>query len=191
MCVLFLYKTDLSFPDNLVSIGRDFAVKEEQLNILKLMSQVKSRMDLNMFAQKVNLDPTEAMANVQELAHKGLVRKTGSGYGVTEKGKAAIKAFTTVPEENRFNFYTRIGYPTVYSAQSLSEFYNISRQIGEDSLEFHLSRGDFENWVNDVLVDTDLAEKIGKIKNANPKCDAVRKELLKVIDQKYNLKDLT
>jgi hypothetical protein len=45
-------------------------VKEEQLNILKLMSQVTSRMDLTMFAQKVNLDPAEIMTNVQELARK-------------------------------------------------------------------------------------------------------------------------
>ncbi len=165
-------------------------MKEEQLNILKLMSQVTNRMDLTMFAQKVNLDPQEAMANVQELAHKGLVRKTGSGYGVTEKGKAAIKAFTPVPEDKSFHFYTGIGYPTVYIAQSLSDFYGIARQIGEDSLEFHLSRGDFSKWVDDVLVDCELAEKIEDIKKANPKCDAIRKELLKAIDQKYSLKDL-
>jgi predicted transcriptional regulator len=165
-------------------------LKEEQVNILKLMSQVTSRMDLNLFAQKVNLEPSDAMANVQELVHKGLVRKGGSGYGVTEKGKAAIKAFTSVPEDKNFSFYTRIGYPTVYSAQSLSEFYNITRQIGEDSLEFHLTRGDFEKWANDVLEDSELAEKIGEIKKTNPKCDAIRKELLKAIDHKYNLKDL-
>jgi predicted transcriptional regulator len=165
-------------------------VKEEQLNILKLMSQVTSRMDLTMFAQKVNLDPAEIMTNVQELARKGLVRKTGSGYGVTEKGKSAIKAFTPVPEDKAFHFYTRIGYPTVYSAQSLSEFYNIARQIGDDSLEFHLSRDDFERWVSDVLADAELAEKIEKIKKANPKPEIIRKELLKVLDQKYGLKDL-
>ncbi|MGD6809365.1 MAG: DUF5752 family protein [Candidatus Bathyarchaeia archaeon] len=165
-------------------------MKEEQLNILKLMSQVTSRMDLTMFAQKVNLDPAEIMTNVQELARKGLVRKTGSGYGVTEKGKSAIKAFTPVPEDKAFHFYTRIGYPTVYSAQSLSEFYNIARQIGDDSLEFHLSRDDFERWVSDVLADAELAEKIEKIKKANPKPEIIRKELLKVLDQKYGLKDL-
>jgi predicted transcriptional regulator len=165
-------------------------VKEEQLNILKLMSQVTSRMDLTMFAQKVNLDPADAMANVQELTQKGLVRKTGGGYGVTVKGKAAIKAFTPVPEEKAFHFYTRIGYPTVYSAQSLSDFYNVAKQIGEDSIEFHLSRGDFEKWMADVLDDAELAEKIENLTKENPKPEQVRKELLKVIDQKYGLKDL-
>jgi DNA-binding Lrp family transcriptional regulator len=165
-------------------------VKEEQLNTLKLMSQVTSRMDLNEFAQKVSLDPTEAMANVQELTRKGLVRKGGSGYGLTEKGKAALKAFTPVPEDKSFQFYTQLGYPTVYSAQSLADFYSITRQISQDSLEFHLIRGDFEKWANDVLSDCELAEKIENIKKTNPKNDAIRTELLKSIDQKYDLKDL-
>lgn len=146
-------------------------------------------MDLTLFAQKVNLDPAQAMANVQDLVHKGLVRKTSSGYGVTDKGKAAIKAFTPVPEEKAFHFYTRIGYPTVFSARSLAEFYNTTRQIGADSFEFHLTRGDFENWIKDVLDDTVLAEKIGSIKGSF-EGEASRKELLKVIDQKYGLKDL-
>ncbi len=187
---MFLCKTDLSFFDNLIGIGRDFVVKEEQLNILKLMSQVTSRMDLAMFAQKVNLEPSEAMANVQELVHKGLVRKGGSGFGVTEKAKAAIKAFTFVPEDKSFQFYTGIGYPTVYSARSLFDFYNVTRQIGVDSLEFHLCRGDFEKWVDEVLEDCELAQSIGDIKKGNPKSDAIRKELLEAIDQKYGLKDL-
>jgi len=165
-------------------------VKEEQLNTLKLMSQVTSRMDLNEFAQKVNLDPTEAMANVQELTHKGLVRKGGSGYGLTEKGKATLKAFAPVPEDKSFHFYTQIGCPTMYLAKSLADFYSIARQIGQDSLEFHLVRGDFENWTNEVLADCELAERIANIKKTNPKCDAIRKELLRSIDQTYYLKDL-
>jgi DNA-binding MarR family transcriptional regulator len=165
-------------------------VKEEQLNILKLMSQVTSRMDLNVFAQKVSLDPAAAMANVQELVQKGYVRKGGSGYGVTEKGKAAIKAFTQAPEDKAFHFYTQIGYPTVYLAQSLADFYNIARQIGEDSLEFHLNREDFEKWVTEVLADSELSQKIGELRKTGPKPDAIRKELLQAIDQKYDVKDL-
>lgn len=154
------------------------------------MSQVTSRMDLNLFAQKVGLDPSDAMANVQELVQKGYVRKGGSGYGVTQKGKAAIKAFSPVPDGKSFSFYTRIGYPTVYSAQSLADFYNIAQQIGAESLEFHLNREDFERWVADVLEDSELAEKIGEIRKSKPKADEIRKELLKLIDQKYDVKDL-
>jgi predicted transcriptional regulator len=165
-------------------------VKEEQLNVLKLMSQVTSRMDLNLFAQKVNLDTTTAMANVQELVQKGYVRKGGSGYGVTDKGKAAIKAFTQVPEDKAFHFYTRIGYPTVYRAQSLADFYNIAQQIGDESLEFHLNREDFERWVNDVLADGELAVKIGALRKSSPQPEAIRTELLKEIDKKYDVKDL-
>lgn len=164
-------------------------MKEEQIKILKVMSQVTSRMDLNMFAQKAELDPNQIMANVQELVRKDFVRKIGSGYGVTEKGKAAIKAFTPVSDDKSFQFYTRIGYPTIYTAKSLAEFYKLSEQIGVDSLEFHTSRGDFENWVKNVFGDEALGEDFARIKEANLKGEPLRKEILKVIDAKYEIGD--
>ena len=56
-------------------------------------------MDLNMFAQAVNLTPNQAIAEVQELAKEGFLRKVGGGFGLTEKGKNAVKAFALVPAE--------------------------------------------------------------------------------------------
>jgi predicted transcriptional regulator len=164
-------------------------LKEAQLKILKIMSQATNRMDLNLFAQKVDLDTNQTMENVQELAQKGLVRKVGSGYGVTDKGKATLKAFTPVPENMGFHFYTQIGYPTVYSAQSLAEFYRLTEQIGADSLEFHLYRGDFENWLKDAFGDEKLADDFEEIKNTNLKGEALRKEILKAIDSKYSINE--
>ena len=146
-------------------------------------------MDLNLFAQKVDLDTNQTMENVQELVQKGLVRKVGSGYGVTDKGKAALKAFTPVPENQSFHFYTQIGYPTVHSAQSLAEFYRLAEQIGADSLEFHLYRGDFENWLKDAFNDAKLADDFGEIKKTNLKGEALRKEILKAIDSKYSINE--
>ncbi len=165
-------------------------MKQEQLNILKLMSQVTNKMDLTLFAQKVNQDPAAAMANVQALVDKGLVRKTVSGYGVTNNGKAAIKAFTPLSEDRAFVFYTQIGHPTTFSAKSLVEFYSLTGQVGLDSLEFHMARGDFEKWARDSLSDNRLAIEITAVKVANLKGEKLRKELQKAIDQKYNIKDL-
>jgi predicted transcriptional regulator len=165
-------------------------LKEEQLKILKFMTQATNRMDLTMFAQSVNLEPNQVMQNVQELAKEGFVCKVSSGYGVTEKGKNALKAFIPLEENMSFHFYTRIGYPTVFSAQSLADFYRLSRQIEAESLEFHLYRGDFENWLKDAYNDEELAEKLNKLKEADIKGEELRKETLNAIDQKYNIKDL-
>jgi len=164
-------------------------LKEEQLKILTIMSQATSRMDLNMFAQKVDLDANQAMANVQELAKNGYVRKAGSGYGLTEKGKAAIKAFTRVSDDKSFHFYTQIGYPTVYEAKSLADFYRLCEQISVDALEFHVSRGDFENWMRDVFGDQKLADEFERIKNANLRGEILRDEILKAIDAKYKINE--
>lgn len=142
-----------------------------------------------MFSQKADLDANQVMANVQELAKNGYVRKVGSGYGLTEKAKGAIKAFTPVSDEKSFHFYTQIGYPTVYTAKSLAEFYKLAGQIGVDMLEFHMGRGDFENWIRDVFGDAELADEFGKVKNANLRGEALRKEILKAIEANYKINE--
>ena len=165
-------------------------MKEEQIKILKTMNEATNRMDLNMFAHMVNLNTNQAIAQVQELAKAGFLRKIGSGYGVTEKGKAALKASTPVPNEMGFHFYVGIGQPTGFTAQTLEEFYKLIKQVSTDSLEFHLYRGDFENWLREVLKDSDLTEAIGNLKTDELKGEDLRKELLKVIDAKYGIEEL-
>ena len=154
------------------------------------MNEATNRMDLNMFAHMVNLNANQAIAQVQELAKAGFLRKVGSGYGVTEKGKAVLKASTPVSSEMGFHFYTGIGEPTGFTAQTLEEFYRFIKQVSADSLEFHLYRGDFENWLREVLKDSDLAEAIGNLKTDELKGEDLRKELLKAIDAKYGIEEL-
>jgi len=122
-------------------------LKEEQVRVLKTMVEATSRMDINMFAQKVSLTPNQTIHQVQELAKNGFLQKVGGGYGITEKAKAVLKAFTRVTEENGFHFYNGLDQPTEFTAQSINEFYGFIKQVGADSLEFHLYRGDFENWL--------------------------------------------
>ena len=70
-------------------------MKEAHIKILKTMNEATNRMDLNMFAEAVDLTPNQALAEVQELAKEGFLRKVGGGFGLTEKGRNALKAFTT------------------------------------------------------------------------------------------------
>jgi len=147
-------------------------------------------MDINSFAHSINLTPNQVMTDIHGLAKQGYVCKVGNGYAISEKGKNALRAFTPLEENLSFHFYTRIGYPTVFSAQSLADFYRLSEQIEVESLEFHLYRGDFQNWLKDVYCDEELAQNLQKLKDADVKGENLRNELLCKIDQKYDIKGL-
>jgi predicted transcriptional regulator len=165
-------------------------LKEEQIKILKTMNEATNRMDINMFAQVVNLTPNQAIAQVQELAKEGFLRKVGGGFGLTEKGKNALKAYTIVSSEMAFQFYVDIDKPLGFSALSIGEFYREVREVCSDSLEFHLYRGDFENWLRDVCKDFELTEAFGGVKTEGLKGEDLRKALLKAIDAKYGVGEL-
>jgi predicted transcriptional regulator len=165
-------------------------LKEESLKVLKVMNEVTSRTDLNGFARMVGLTPAQTIEQIQELVNAGLVRKSGSGYGITEKGKAAIKAFTPVPEEAKFHFYNGIGQPTGFKAENIQSFYETAKQVGVNSLEFHVYRGDFENWLRGEFQDAELADKLAKVKNAGIKGEVLRKEILKAVEARYGKEEL-
>jgi predicted transcriptional regulator len=165
-------------------------LREEQFKVLKTMSEATNRMDINTFAKKVNLNPNQTIQQIQELAKEGFLQKVGGGFGITERGKAAIKAFTPVPEEMGFHFYNGMNQPTALTARTLEEFYRIIKKINVDSLEFHLYRGDFEKWLKEACKDSELAEKIGDVKAANLKSEDLRAELLKVLDSKYGIQKM-
>ena len=158
---------------------------EEQLKVLKVMNEVTSRLDLNAFAQMVGLNPTQTIEHVKELVNAGLVRKVGGGYGITEKGKAILKAIAPVPKDMAFHFYMGIGQPTGFSAESLKELYEIIKRVAVGSVEFHLYRGDFENWIKAAFKDAALAEELATLKDANVKGEELRKEIVTAIAAKY------
>jgi DNA-binding Lrp family transcriptional regulator len=158
---------------------------EEQLKVLKGMNEITNRIDMNSFAQMVGLSPNQTIDYVQELVNSGLVRKTGGGYGITEKGKAVLKAITPVTQDNVFHFYTEVGQPTGSSATSLKEFYNVIKYAAEKSLEFHLYRGDFENWIKASVEDAELADELTNLKSANLNGEKLRKAIITAIAKKY------
>ncbi len=165
-------------------------MKEDHLKILKTMQEATNRMDINMFAQAVNLNPNQAIAQVHELAEEGFLRRVGGGYGLTDKAKNAIKMSTQVPEKEIFQFYIDMDKPIGFSAHSLEEFYRIVKKVCSDSLDFHLYRGDFERWLREVLSDKDLADEIQNIKATEIKGEELRKALLKAIDNRYGVGEL-
>jgi len=165
-------------------------LKDERFKVLKALSETTSRMDLSMFAQKVNLTSEQTMHQFQELAKEGFLQKVGSGYGITHKGKAALKAFATVPEGTAFHFYFGIDQPSEFTAQSLEQFYRFSKQISVASVEFHLYRGDFGKWLTDVCKEPEISSEFDHVKSADLKGEELRAELLKVLDAKFGFEQL-
>jgi DNA-binding Lrp family transcriptional regulator len=158
---------------------------EEQLRVLKAMNEITSRIDLNAFAQMVGLTPNLTIERVQELVNTGFVRKTGGGYGITDKGKAILKAITPVPKGAAFHFYTEIGQPTGFSAESLKDLYEIVKRVAVASLEFHLYREDFENWIKAAFKDNALANEVARLRNANVKGEELRRGIITAMAEKY------
>ena len=160
-------------------------MKSEQLRVLKVMNEVTHRMDLNEFARMVDLDTNEALECIQELARMGLLKKSGGGYGITEKGKAVLNAQTMVADGLEFKFYSAVGEPTGAVARSLKEFYETIKTIDAASLEFHLYREDFTNWVQAVVKDEVLATELENVRQSELRGESLRKRIVSVIEKHY------
>jgi len=165
-------------------------LKEEEFKVLKALSEATSRMDLNTFAEKVNLTSNQAINQIQELAKEGFLQRIGGGYGITQKGKSALKALSAFPIEMDFHFYYGIDKPSELKAGSLEEFYIAIKQISVESVEFHLDRGDFQNWFKDVCKDPEMASELERVKAQCLKGEALKAEILKLLDGKYSLEGL-
>jgi len=164
-------------------------LKDEQLRILKTMREATNRMDFNTFSQAANLEPNQAIAEMQELAQEGFLQRNGNAFQITDKGKNALKITQPYPEKS-FQFYGGVEKPLGIYAQSLEEFYRQIKQVYSDSLDFHLYRGDFENWIRDVLGDSELADEVGNLKELKLNGEELRRDLIKTIDSRYGVNDL-
>jgi hypothetical protein len=101
----------------------------------------------------------------------------------------ASKILRTVPREKAFYFFTSIGNYTGESAASLKEFMEKINEVNIKSLEFHLCRGDFEKWINEVLQDEALAAEFRKIQKSNLTGEALRSQLHATVSRR--MKNLT
>ena len=87
----------------------------------------------------------------------------------------------TVSVSNAFYFYTDIEqYTNRYSA-CLRDFCNTVQSIDVKSVEFHSKRGDFAAWIKGTLGDTELANKLNKIRKT-AKGEELRTLILKALE---------
>lgn len=158
---------------------------EERLKILKVMNAVTGKVGLKEFTEMVDLTLGQMLGYLQGLVKAGFVRKVDGRYSITGDGKIAIKSLSPVPEGMEFHFYDGIGQYTGFSAKSLKEFCEILKKVNVGVLEFHIFRGDFENWITSVFGDTEFTNEIMRIRKSGQSGENLRKEIQGVTEARY------
>jgi hypothetical protein len=146
--------------------------------VLGAMSTVTRSTDMDDFMRLAGLTLPEVLEALKELAGFGFVIKTKHGYAIVEKGKLALTALTPLPDDNAFFFYVDIGQPAGVSANSPREFYEAVKAITTTALEFHMKRGDFEEWLRTSVKDDMLANEFSDLAKEELKGEELRKQIL-------------
>jgi hypothetical protein len=115
-------------------------------------------------------------------------------YVITQKGKEALgipeisqecakQILTRTPREKAFHFYTALDNPLGSYAYGLKDFSEKIRNLGADSLYFHLCRGDFEKWFHS-LGDAELAKKMELLKATGILGEQLRAKLIDIVENR-------
>ena len=96
--------------------------------------------------------------------------------GVTAPDKIAAEA------SPGFYFYSDEGKYTGYSAHNLEEFTEAMKSVSLQSIEFHLEREDFENWLNYISHEV-LAQQFKTAKEIIQTGDELKQNLIDLLDQ--------
>lgn len=92
-----------------------------------------------------------------------------------ENALKKLREKKAVEPEKGFHFHEGIGKPLKQVALSFQGFLEKLKAVPIASIEFHQNRGDFSNWIRDILQNTQLAEAIEKIKGTG---EAIRRQLI-------------
>ncbi len=113
-------------------------------------------------------------------------RKTRQKNRQLKVDMKTAKVLRTVKSEEAFHFYEAVGQPTGERATSLLDFLEKIKTVKLESLEFHLQRKDFQNWLRKTIGDSELARKVERMRKPND--DNMRTRIHSTIEE--HLKEL-
>jgi hypothetical protein len=89
-----------------------------------------------------------------------------------------------IPHAKGFHFYTAVGDYCGVSVHSLEEFADALQYVCSEAIVFHFERGDFQNWIRDVIGDSELAQGIDDIKmcERHLAAESCRKEIMERVN---------
>jgi DNA-binding MarR family transcriptional regulator len=150
-------------------------------------------------AEKAGLKVSATTMHLLGLKKGGYVNTVQPGfYAITELGKEAIglpkidkaqagKILSHMSADKAFHFYTGVHQYTHVIAHSMAEFVDRLQKIDVKAVEFHVSRKDFEHWIQG-LGDLELAKKLGAIRNARLHGEDLRTRVYEAV--KHRLEEL-
>src|SRR3972149_188678 len=120
-------------------------------------------------------------ANSPERAHYAITEKGKKALGTPKIKKKNAKAIMSqTPNEKDFHFYAGLNKPLNLYAHGLQDFCDKTQKVNTDSLEFHVSRGDFEAWFT-CLGDEELAKKMALLKGKKLCGEELRSKLRSLV----------
>ncbi|HXX72832.1 MAG TPA: DUF5752 family protein [Candidatus Acidoferrales bacterium] len=110
--------------------------------------------------------------------------------------EALTRVTSAVPVERAFHFFADFRKPLGIYASSIFDFAEKLKKVDLQSLEFHLKRNDFSNWLNEVIHDEWLANEFEKVRNLPASGEKLRTQLVTVTEKRCKelmqaLKDIT
>ena len=90
----------------------------------------------------------------------------------------------TVDDSEAFYFCRGLGNFTGKKANSLEDFLGKIQIVDSESLEFHVSRGDFEKWITSIIGYTQLAEDLQHVKSEKLPGEALRNRLFSSVSMR-------
>jgi len=110
--------------------------------------------------------------------------KGKNALGVPETSKECAKTILTqTSREKAFHFYIDLEKPLNLYADRLADFSKKLSQIDAGVLEFHVCRGDFENWFAS-LGDVELTKKMALLKGMGILGEQLRTKLCEIVENR-------
>lgn len=166
-------------------------MSKSKKEILSLLWEAENPISVKEVTQKIGLKGRSANMHLQGLRRLGHVSRSADGYSITDSGREAIgfpkidkrfakKVLSTIPAERAFHFYRGIDRPTGVLSDSLVDLCEKIKTLDIEPIQFHLSRGDLENWISS-LGDIELARRLRMIRDKRLGGQALRERIYKTI----------
>ena len=112
------------------------------------------------------------------------------GYACTICGKlfSTQKSFTNHSSHHKgdsapFYFFNDVGQYTGLYAISLMDFYIKLRSLDTKSIDFHMNRGDFQNWIRDIGDFTTLVHDLDQLMKRGLDRESLRVRLTALLER--------
>jgi hypothetical protein len=169
-------------------------IKQEILESMLLSDKPQRATDIAKDAKKEFQPVMMHLLGLQRMGYisspeKGLYRITAAGkkaLGLPEVSKEKATAILAyAPHDRAFHFYATVGKPLSLHAHNLRDFSTKMDKADPISIDFHIKRGDFENWFKG-LGDEELVKKIVLLKRRNLPDDQTREQFRDIVDKRYH-----